>query len=199
MLTTSSSWSVQKRIRRSFQLTLDDLFLTILNFFDFLPILNHFLAHLNFIVIFECIPFALIFLINKELTLFNIILKKTTIILIVCYILPIFSFNKDSFYYSYNYNTLPMGKFPDIRVQPAECVYGRCDQVPSVLQAVEFAGIVKTKRDALLKEIGPLFNIQNFNELVRNTWIASKHMMVVFYFHFFNYFMTILIIILDNY
>ena len=73
-----------------------------------------------------------------------------------------------------------MGKFPDIRVQPAECVYGRCDQVPSVLEAVEFAGIVKTKRDALLKEIGPLFNIQNFNELVRNTWIASKHMMVVF-------------------
>ena len=48
-----------------------------------------------------------------------------------------------------------MGKFPDIRVQPAECVYGRCDQVPSVLEAVEFAGIVKTKRDALLKEIGP--------------------------------------------
>lgn len=83
-----------------------------------------------------------------------------------------------------------MGKFPDIRVQPAECVYGRCVQVPSVLEAVEFAGIVKTKRDALLKEIGPLFNIQNFNELVRNTWIASKHMMVVFYFHFFDYFIA---------
>ena len=62
--------------------------------------------------------------------------------------------------------------------------------VLSVLEAVEFAGLVKTKRDALLKEIGPLFNIQNFNELVRNTWSASKHMMVVFYFHFFDYFIA---------
>ena len=40
MLTTSSSWSVQKRIRRSFQLTLDDLFLTILK-----PFASQFYCH----------------------------------------------------------------------------------------------------------------------------------------------------------
>uniref|UniRef100_A0A7E4VIZ1 Omp85 domain-containing protein n=1 Tax=Panagrellus redivivus TaxID=6233 RepID=A0A7E4VIZ1_PANRE len=63
--------------------------------------------------------------------------------------------------------------------QRADVLLGKCGSEPSVLEAVNFHGVSKTKHDALVKEVSELYNSRNLDELVRNSFLAAKHMQEV--------------------
>ncbi|KAH7731496.1 GOP-3 protein [Aphelenchoides avenae] len=61
----------------------------------------------------------------------------------------------------------------------AEIVVDKCKETPSVLSAVQFHGIGRTKEDALVKEVSELYNSRNLDELIRNAHLAAQHMQEV--------------------
>lgn len=63
----------------------------------------------------------------------------------------------------------------------AEVLYGKCEDAPTVVEAVQFHGIKRTKNDALVKEIAYLYKCADFGSLLHNANLAAKHLMV------FNY------------
>lgn len=63
---------------------------------------------------------------------------------------------------------------------PADVLYGKCDNQPVTVEAVNFHGIKNTKRDALLKEIGYLYTVSSLPELIRSCNLAAKHLKVGF-------------------
>lgn len=60
----------------------------------------------------------------------------------------------------------------------AESIYGKCETAPSLVSAVQFHGVAKTKADAIVKEISEIYNSKNVDELVKNAFMAAKHMQV---------------------
>ena len=60
----------------------------------------------------------------------------------------------------------------------ADVIHGKCDDKPSVVAAVQFHGVEKTKHDAIVKEISELYNSRTLDELVKNSFLAAKHMQV---------------------
>jgi outer membrane protein insertion porin family len=63
--------------------------------------------------------------------------------------------------------------------QRAESIYGKCENAPSLVSAVQFHGVEKTKHDAIVKEINELYNSKNVDELIKNSNLAAKHMLDV--------------------
>ncbi|VDN82408.1 unnamed protein product [Brugia pahangi] len=59
---------------------------------------------------------------------------------------------------------------------PAGVLYGKCDNHPVTVEAVQFHGVKITKSDALLKEIGYLYTVSSLPELIRCCDLAAKHL-----------------------
>ncbi|VIO90940.1 CGI-51 protein, putative [Brugia malayi] len=59
---------------------------------------------------------------------------------------------------------------------PAGVLYGKCDNQPVTVEAVQFHGVKITKSDALLKEIGYLYTVSSLPELIRCCDLAAKHL-----------------------
>ncbi|MCP9258552.1 Inosine triphosphate pyrophosphatase [Dirofilaria immitis] len=62
---------------------------------------------------------------------------------------------------------------------PAAVLYGKCNNQPVIVEAVQFHGIKNTKSDALMKEIGHLYTVSTFPELIRCCDLAAKHLIEV--------------------
>jgi hypothetical protein len=69
------------------------------------------------------------------------------------------------------------------RSESASCLFaggqtGKTTAAAS-LRAVHFVGVRGTRRDALVREVGPLFHgVHDLDGLVRNAYVAAQHMMV---------------------
>lgn len=63
---------------------------------------------------------------------------------------------------------------------PADVLFGKCDNQPVIVEAVQFHGVKITKNDALLKEIGYLYTVSSLPELIRCCDLAAKHLRVGF-------------------
>lgn len=68
------------------------------------------------------------------------------------------------------------------KYHPADVLYGKCDNQPVIVEAVQFHGVKNTKNDALLKEIGYLYTVSSLPELIRCCNLAAKHIRVGFGF-----------------
>ncbi|VBB31039.1 unnamed protein product, partial [Acanthocheilonema viteae] len=58
----------------------------------------------------------------------------------------------------------------------ADVLYGKCDNQPVIVEAVQFHGVKTTKNDALLKETGYLYTVSSLPELIRCCDLAAKHL-----------------------
>ncbi|VDP26790.1 unnamed protein product, partial [Onchocerca flexuosa] len=59
---------------------------------------------------------------------------------------------------------------------PAGVLYGKCDNQPVTVEAIQFHGVKNTRNDALLKEIGYLYTVSTLPELIRCCDLAAKHL-----------------------
>ncbi|VDK88744.1 unnamed protein product [Onchocerca ochengi] len=59
---------------------------------------------------------------------------------------------------------------------PAGVLYGKCDNQPVTVEAIQFHGVQNTRNDALLKEIGYLYTVSTLPELIRCCDLAAKHL-----------------------
>lgn len=60
----------------------------------------------------------------------------------------------------------------------ADLLHGKCEDAPSIVEAVQFHGVRTTKGDALLQEVSELYKSSNVDELVKNCHLAAKHLQV---------------------
>lgn len=60
----------------------------------------------------------------------------------------------------------------------AEVVKSYSTKDPIFVQKVNFHGVKNTKTDVLKKEIKNIYFSQNFDDLVKNSFLASRHMQV---------------------
>uniref|UniRef100_A0A914RKN3 Uncharacterized protein n=1 Tax=Parascaris equorum TaxID=6256 RepID=A0A914RKN3_PAREQ len=75
----------------------------------------------------------------------------------------------------------------------ADVLLGKCDDTPTVVEAVQFHGVHFTKNDALVKEIAYLYKSSSLAELIKNSNLACKHLqvsIVLFYGFCFSAFST---------
>lgn len=54
----------------------------------------------------------------------------------------------------------------------------KCQNIPTFVNDVKFHGIAGTKRDALVKEVSGVFSSQTLDDLIRNSYLAARHMQV---------------------
>lgn len=64
----------------------------------------------------------------------------------------------------------------------ADLLHGKCEDAPSIVEAVQFHGVRTTKGDALLQEVAELYKSSNVDELVKNCHLAAKHLQVRYLF-----------------
>lgn len=62
----------------------------------------------------------------------------------------------------------------------ADVIYNKCDDKPTLVSAVQFHGINRTKYDALVKEIAPIYDCKTLDELIHKSHMAAIHMQVIF-------------------
>lgn len=60
----------------------------------------------------------------------------------------------------------------------ADVLLGKCDDTPTVVEAVQFHGVHFTKNDALVKEVAYLYKSSSLAELIKNSNLACKHLQV---------------------
>ncbi|GMT19134.1 hypothetical protein PFISCL1PPCAC_10431, partial [Pristionchus fissidentatus] len=61
----------------------------------------------------------------------------------------------------------------------ADLLHGKCEDAPSIVEAVQFHGVRITKGDALLQEVAELYKSSNVDELVKNCHLAARHLQEV--------------------
>ncbi|CAJ0937090.1 unnamed protein product, partial [Mesorhabditis belari] len=61
----------------------------------------------------------------------------------------------------------------------ADVLWGKANQTPSIVEAVQFHGINITKNDALIKEVAELYRSNNLDQLVHDSNCAAKHLQEV--------------------
>uniref|UniRef100_F1L426 SAM50-like protein gop-3 n=1 Tax=Ascaris suum TaxID=6253 RepID=F1L426_ASCSU len=61
----------------------------------------------------------------------------------------------------------------------ADVLLGKCDDTPTVVEAVQFHGVHFTKNDALVKEVAYLYKSSSLAELIKNSNLACKHLQEV--------------------
>uniref|UniRef100_A0A158R3X1 Bac_surface_Ag domain-containing protein n=1 Tax=Syphacia muris TaxID=451379 RepID=A0A158R3X1_9BILA len=61
----------------------------------------------------------------------------------------------------------------------ADVLYGKCEDSPTVVEAVQFHGIKRTKNDALVEEIAHLYRCCDFGTLLRDVNLTAKHLVEV--------------------
>lgn len=61
----------------------------------------------------------------------------------------------------------------------ADILLGKCENTPTLVEAVQFHGVNCTRNDALVKEIAYLFKSASLADLLRNSNLAAKHLQEV--------------------
>ncbi|VDM37246.1 unnamed protein product [Toxocara canis] len=61
----------------------------------------------------------------------------------------------------------------------ADVLLGKCEDTPTVVEAVQFHGVNFTKNDALVREVAYLYKSSSLAELIKNSNLAAKHLQEV--------------------